>query len=102
MIGVARQRALGIAGMTMARIVIAIKTTMVRIESGIFGAAESTATHGVVTPDRRSSHSKERVDDHKKRTEDVRVKKSVQDPKERRRKFSPHPARDRSSNCECT
>ena len=46
MIVVARQRALGIAIMTMARIVIAIRTTA-RIESGI-GAAETTATLGVV------------------------------------------------------
>ena len=46
MIGIVRQRALGIAGMTMPRIVIAVRTTA-RIESGI-GAAETTATQGVV------------------------------------------------------
>jgi hypothetical protein len=53
------------------------------------------------TPDRRS-HSKERVDDHKKRTEDARDKKGGQDPKGRHCEFSPHPARDRSNNCEYT
>ena len=30
------------------------------------------------------------------------MKKDGQDPREKRRDFSPHPARDRSSNCECT
>ena len=40
------------------------------------------------TPDRRS-HFKERVVDHKKRTEVARDKKGGQDLKERRRKFSP-------------
>ena len=53
------------------------------------------------TPDRHS-HSREKVDDHKKRTGDARDKKDSQDPKEKRRNFSPHPARDRSSNYECT
>ena len=42
------------------------------------------------------------MDDHKKRTGDARDKKNCQDSKEKRRDFSPHPARDRSSNCECT
>jgi hypothetical protein len=46
MISVARQRALGNAGMTMPRIGIAVRTTA-RIESGI-GAVETTATQGVV------------------------------------------------------
>jgi hypothetical protein len=91
MIGVVRQRALGIAGMTMPRIVIAVRTTA-RIESGI-GAAETTArdprgSGRDPTPDRRS-HFKERVVDHKKRTEVARDKKGGQDLKERRRKFSP-------------
>ena len=53
------------------------------------------------TPDRRS-HSRDKVDDHKKRTGDARDKKDGQDPKRKRREFSPHPARDRSSNSECT
>ena len=89
MIGVARQRALWRGSRTTAR-----------IESGI-GAAETTANHGVVaeTLHRIAAVT---VDDHKKRTGDARDKKSVQDPKERRREFSLHPARDRSSNCECT
>ena len=39
-------------------------------------------------PDRRS-HSKERVDDQKRRTEDARDKNGSQDPKERRRESSP-------------
>ena len=42
MIGIVRQRALGSRELTMARIVIAVRTTA-RIESGI-GAAETTAT----------------------------------------------------------
>ncbi len=42
------------------------------------------------------------MDDHKKRTGDARGKKDGQDNKEKRRDFSPHPARDRLSNCECT
>ena len=83
--------------MTMPRIVIAVKTTA-RIESGITRRSENDLDP---TPDRRS-HSKERVYDHKKRTEDARDKKGGQDPKERRREFSPQPARDRLSNCECT
>ena len=45
------------------------------------------------TPDRRS-HFKERVDDHKMRTEDARDKKAM----ERRCDSSPHSARERSSN----
>ena len=53
------------------------------------------------TPDRRS-HSREKVDDRKKRTGDARDKRDGHDSKEKRRDFSPHPARDRSSNCECT
>ena len=53
------------------------------------------------TPDRRS-HSREKVDYHKKRAGDARDKKDGQDTKEKRRDFSPHPAWDRSSNCECT
>ena len=46
MIGVASQRALGIAGMTMSKIVIVARTTA-RIGSGI-SIAEPTATQGVV------------------------------------------------------
>ena len=53
------------------------------------------------TPDRRS-HSREKVDDHTKRAGDSRDKKDGQDTREKRRDFSPHLARDRSSNCECT
>ena len=53
------------------------------------------------TPDRRS-HSREKVDDHKKRAGDLRDKKDGQDTRERRRDFSPHPTWDRSGNCECT
>jgi hypothetical protein len=53
------------------------------------------------TPDRRS-HSREKVDDHKKRAGDSRDKKGGQDIRERRRDSSPHPVRDRSGNCECT
>ena len=52
------------------------------------------------TPDRRS-HSREKVDDHKKRAGDSRAKDG-QDTRERRRDFSLHPTRDRSGNCECT
>ena len=99
MIGVARQRALMIVGRTMPKIVIATNTTA-RIGSGI-GTVEPSATRGVVAPDRRS-HSREKVDDHKKRTGDARDKKDGQDPREKRRDFSPHPARDRSGNCKCT
>ena len=99
MIGVARQRALMIVGRTMPKIVIATNTTA-RIGSGI-GTAEPSATRGVVAPDHRS-HSREKVDDHKKRAGDSRDKKDGQDPREKRRDFSPHPARDRSGNCECT
>ena len=46
------------------------------------------------TPDRRS-HSRERVDDHKKRAGVSRDRKDGQETRERRRDFSPHPARDR-------
>ena len=53
------------------------------------------------TPDRRS-HSREKVDDHKKRAVDSRDKKEGQDTRDRHRDSSPHPARDRSGNCECT
>ena len=53
------------------------------------------------TPDRRS-HSREVVDDHRKRSGDTRDKKDGQDNRDRRRDSSPHPARDRSRNCECT
>ena len=53
------------------------------------------------TPDRRN-HSREKVDDHTKRAGDSRDKKDGQDTREKRRDFSPHLARDRSSNCECT
>ena len=49
------------------------------------------------TPECRS-HSRERVDDHKKRAGDPWDKKDGQDTRERRRDFSPHPARDRSGN----
>ena len=73
--------------MIMPRIVIAVKTTA-RIECGV-GAAETTVTQRL-------------VDDYKKRPEDARDKNNDKDPKEKRRDFSPHPARDRSSNCECT
>jgi hypothetical protein len=52
------------------------------------------------TPDRRS-HSREKVDDHKKRAGYSRDKKDSQDTRERRRDFSPHPTRDRSGNCKC-
>jgi hypothetical protein len=52
------------------------------------------------TPDRRS-YSRDRVDDSKKRAGDSRDKKDGQDTRDRRRDFSPHPARDRSNNCEC-
>ena len=44
----------------------------------------------------------QKVDDHKKRAEDSRDKKDGQDTRDRRRDSSPHPARDRSGNCECT
>ncbi len=47
------------------------------------------------TPDRRS-HSREKVDDHKKRAGDLRDKKDDQDTRDRRRDSSPPPARDRS------
>ena len=53
------------------------------------------------TPDRRS-HSREVVDDHRKRVGDARDKKDGQDTRDGRRDSSPHPARDRSRNCECT
>ncbi len=53
------------------------------------------------TPDRRS-HSRDKVEDHKKRAGDSRDKRDGQDTRERRRDYSPHPARDRSENCECT
>jgi hypothetical protein len=54
------------------------------------------------TPERRS-HSREKVDDHKKRAGDSRDTKDGQDTRERRREFSPHSTRqDRSGNCECT
>jgi hypothetical protein len=53
------------------------------------------------TPDRRS-HSRDKVEDHRKRAGDSRDKKEGQDTRDRRRDSSPHPARDRSSNCECT
>ena len=43
------------------------------------------------TPDRRS-HSREKVNDHKKRAGDARDKKDGQDTKEKCRDFSPHPA----------
>ena len=52
---------------------------------------------------REAESSKDRgheyTKDHKK---DARDKKGGQDPKERRREFSPHPARDRSNYCTCT
>ena len=50
------------------------------------------------TPDRRS-HSRDEVEDHRKRAEDSRDKKEGQDTRDRRRDSSPHPARDRSNNC---
>ena len=53
------------------------------------------------TPDRRS-HSRDKVDDQRKRAGDSRDKKDSQDGRDRRRESSPHPARDRSNNCECT
>ena len=54
------------------------------------------------TPDRRS-HSREKVDGHKQEARgDSRDKKYGQDTREKRRDFYPHPARDRSNNCECT
>ncbi len=52
-----------------------------------------------LTPDRRS-HSREKVDDHKKRAGESRDKKDDQDTRDRRRRdSSPHPAWDRSGNC---
>jgi hypothetical protein len=53
------------------------------------------------TPDRRS-HSRDKVEDHRKRAGDSRGRKDGQDARDRRRESSPHPARDRSNNCECT
>jgi hypothetical protein len=53
------------------------------------------------TPDRRS-HSREKVDDNKKRAGDSRDKKEGQGTRDRRRDSSPHSARDRSGNCKCT
>ncbi len=42
------------------------------------------------------------MEDHRKRSGDSRDKKDGQDARDRRRESSPHPARDRSNNCECT
>ncbi len=53
------------------------------------------------TPDRRS-HTRDKVEDHRKRAGDSRDKNDGQDTRDRRRESSPHPARDRSNNCECT
>ena len=53
------------------------------------------------TPDRRS-HSRDKVEDHRKRAGDSRDKKDGQDARDRRPESSPHPARNRSNNCECT
>jgi len=53
------------------------------------------------TPDRRS-HSRDKVEDHRKRAGISRDKKDGQDARDRRRESSPHLARDRSNNCECT
>jgi hypothetical protein len=53
------------------------------------------------TPDCRS-HSREKVEDHKKRAEDSRDTKEGHDTRDRCHDSSPHPARDRSSNCKCT
>ncbi len=53
------------------------------------------------TPDRRSL-SRDKVEDHRKRSGDSRDKKDGQDTRDRRRESSPHPAQDRSNNCECT
>ena len=64
----------------MPRIVIAVRT-MVRKESGIIGAAETTATQRTVTPDRRS-HFKERVVDHKKRRKMRETRRAVKIPRE--------------------
>jgi hypothetical protein len=53
------------------------------------------------TPDRRS-HSRDKVEDHRKRSGDSGNKKEGHDTRDRRRKSSPHPARDLSNNCECS
>ncbi len=53
------------------------------------------------TPDRRS-HSRDKVEDHRKRAGESQDKKDGQDARDRRRESSLHPARDRSNNCECT
>jgi hypothetical protein len=66
------------------------------------GAARDQRSSGRdPTPDRRS-HSREKVDDHKKRAGDWRDKKDGQETRDNRRDSSPHPAWDRSGNCECT
>ena len=96
------ERALVIAVMTTARIEIAITSGRERNQrSG--HVRDSWDSVRDPTPD-HCSHSKESVDDYKRRTEAVRDKKGVQDSKgKKRRESSSHPARDRSSNCcECT
>ena len=42
------------------------------------------------------------MEDQRKRAGVSRDKKDSQDGRDRRRESSPHPARDRSNNCECT
>jgi len=97
-IGVERQRALVITAMTMPKIGIEARTTA-KTRIGI-GTRDLSETQGVVA---ETLHRiiVARVDDHKKRAGDSRDKKDGQDTRERRRDFSPHPARDRSGNCEC-
>ena len=71
-----------------------------------YGKERERDRHGGPVRDQRSSgrdptprivavsHSREKVDDHKKLGGDSRDKKDGQDTREKRRDFSPHPARD--------
>jgi hypothetical protein len=78
---------------TLPRTGIAAGTTAkTRIE---IGTRELDASGRDPTPDRRS-HSRD------KRGGDSRDKNDGPDTRDRRRESSPHPARDRSNNCECT
>jgi hypothetical protein len=89
---------------TTPKIGITARTTA-KTRIGI-GTRELDAIRGVVAETLHrivaASHSREKVDDHKKRAGDLRDKKEGQDTRDRRRDSSPHPARDRPGNCECT
>ncbi len=88
---------IGSMAVTMPKIGIAARTTAkTRIGIGTRELAETLHQIVAATP------SRNKVEDHRKRAGDSRDKKDGQDTRDRRRDSSPHPARDRSSNCECT